>query len=153
MNDNEPGRAEVPAMSMLKVWRDVDQTLVVRLGKWGVPTGVAAAALQLYVYPQASEPAQIASAIHIPRQSMTGTLDALEELGMARRMPHPVDRRRKQIELTEKGREFGKQVLADLLAFEDRVMDILSPAERETLQRLAVRVGERALAVSAGAEE
>ncbi len=59
----------------------------------------------LWRNPEGGEPAILADKLHVSRQSMTGILDKLETGGYAMRAPHATDRRRKNIRLTDKGRE------------------------------------------------
>jgi DNA-binding MarR family transcriptional regulator len=47
----------------------------------------------------------ISDELGVTRRNVTALVDALEEEGLVRRMPHPSDRRATVIELTEKGAE------------------------------------------------
>ena len=47
----------------------------------------------------------ISDELGVTRRNVTALVDALEEEGLVRRMPHPSDRRAIIIELTEKGAE------------------------------------------------
>jgi DNA-binding MarR family transcriptional regulator len=47
----------------------------------------------------------ISDELGVTRRNVTALVDALEEEGLVRRMPHPSDRRATIIELTEKGEE------------------------------------------------
>ena len=53
--------------------------------------------------PDSAEPALLAGALRVSRQSMTGLLDKLERGGYLERTPHAADRRRKTIRLRKKG--------------------------------------------------
>ena len=53
--------------------------------------------------PDSAEPALLAGALRVSRQSMTGLLDKLERGGYLARTPHAADRRRKTIRLRKKG--------------------------------------------------
>lgn len=127
---------------MLPVWRIIYNAMVNRLSKWDMPFSVAAAAVHLYVHPEDAEPARLADAIYIPRQSMTFTLDNLERLGLASRTSHPEDRRRKCILLSAKGKKLAKKILDDLLAFEENAFTVLAPEEQANLKRLSETLAE-----------
>jgi len=103
---------------MLPLWRSIFQAFSAQGQKWGLPGQAGMVLVHLHVHPENGEPAILAQAMYFPRQTMTFVLDALESRDLARRIPHPADRRRKRIELTEAGREQAARMLADLLAFE-----------------------------------
>ena len=88
---------QVPATSMLPLWRRVHQELMIRGQKWGLPTNVAMVLVHLHLHPEDSEPAAVAAANYFPRQTITFILDQLEREGLAVRKPHPNDRRRKLV--------------------------------------------------------
>jgi DNA-binding MarR family transcriptional regulator len=57
---------------------------------------------------------ELAGALRCDNSYVTSVVDGLEERGMARRMPHPTDRRIKVIELTEQGAALANRVRAVL---------------------------------------
>jgi DNA-binding MarR family transcriptional regulator len=57
---------------------------------------------------------ELAGALRCDNSYVTTVVDGLEERGMARRMPHPTDRRIKVIELTEQGAALASRVRAVL---------------------------------------
>ena len=59
-------------------------------------------------------PSELADDFTIPRQSMTGILDELEAQGLVIRTPHPTDRRRKFVGLTEAGRTYVEETMGQL---------------------------------------
>jgi len=138
----------LPPTSMLPIWRTIDRAMVARLSRWGMPVSVAAATIHLYVHPEDAEPARLAEAIYIPRQSMTFTLDALERLGLASRTPHPADRRKKSIVLSAKGKKLGKTMLDDLLAFEAKAFEAFPAQERLHLKTLCEKLAETLTALN-----
>lgn len=133
----------LPATSMLPVWRTVYSAMVGHLSQSGLPFSVAGATIHLYVHPEDAEPARLAEAIYIPRQSMTFTLDSLERLGLATRTPHPEDRRRKIIVLSPKGEALAKTLLEKLLRFEAEAFKGFSEKERIQLKMLSERLAEQ----------
>ena len=128
--------------SLLPVWRRIHQAMGQRLSRHGLPLSLAVALLSLHTRDEVAEPARLADLLLLPRQTMTFVLDALEHKGMARRRPHPVDRRRKVIELTPRGHQRAQTILDDLIAYEtDAARLTFSPDEaaafRQTVARLA----------------
>jgi DNA-binding MarR family transcriptional regulator len=55
---------------------------------------------------------ELAGALRCDNSYVTSVVDGLEERGMARRRPHPTDRRIKVIELTEQGAALASRVRA-----------------------------------------
>lgn len=75
----------------------------------------------------------ISKTVGIAPRSVTSLVDRLERDGLARRTPHPTDRRATMIELTEKGgNAIGNQAhpFADVT---DLLMKTLRPGEQELL--------------------
>jgi DNA-binding MarR family transcriptional regulator len=70
---------------------------------------------------------------------LTSVVDLLERRGVARREPHPTDRRAKTVALTDEGREVLAQA-QKLLAVPPPSMRVLSPAEQRQLLGLLMRV-------------
>jgi DNA-binding MarR family transcriptional regulator len=133
----------LPATSMLPVWRTIYSAMVGHLNQSGLPFSVAGATIHLYVHPEDAEPARLADAIYIPRQSMTFVLDALERQGLATRTPHPEDRRKKIIVLSSKGQALAKTLLDKLLLFEIQAFNNFSEKERTQLKTLAEKMAEQ----------
>jgi DNA-binding MarR family transcriptional regulator len=92
----------------------------------------------------------------IDPSSMVAVIDELEEMGLAKRRPHPNDRRKHAVHLTPKGRralERARKVAVDLA---DEVFAPLDARELETLRGLLRRLAglpakaEKALATVDG---
>ena len=128
--------------SLLPFWRRIHQAMGQRLSRHGLPLSLAVALLSLHTRDDVAEPAQLADLLLLPRQTMTFVLDTLESKGLARRRPHPVDRRRKIIQLTPRGHQRAQAILDDLIAYEtDAARLTFAPddvgAFRLTVARLA----------------
>ena len=128
--------------SLLPVWRRIHQAMGQRLSRHGLPLSLAVALLSLHTRDEVAEPTRLADLLLLPRQTMTFVLDALERRGLARRRPHPVDRRRKIIALTARGHQRAQAILDDLIAYEtDAARLTFLPDEaaafRQTVTRLA----------------
>jgi DNA-binding MarR family transcriptional regulator len=78
-------------------------------------------------------PVEIRDELHVPAQTITGTLDSLEQEGMIRRLPNPSDRRSILVELTTSGAALVNKICPPLIALEGRLMTGVSPARIDAL--------------------
>ncbi|KJE21144.1 transcriptional regulator [Frankia torreyi] len=79
---------------------------------------------------------------------LTSVVDLLERRGVARREPHPTDRRAKTVAMTEEGR----RILAhaqELLSVPPASVQMLSPDEQQQLLRLLMRIVDAEPAIPA----
>lgn len=138
-NDSYDAATGVPSVlpdnSMLPLWRSIHHAFMTRGQKWGMPSNAASVLLHLQVHPEDDEPAVLAEATCFPRQTMTSALDTLESRGLARRIPHPSDRRRKRVVLTRSGQKRSAEMLRDLLAFEARALAEIPHGEVDRLRQ------------------
>ena len=74
--------------------------------------------------------------------SVTGVVDRLVRDGLVTRAALPADRRVKQIELTEKGRQRIAAILAVHGGQVQKILSGLSPSDQGEFNRLLVRLGE-----------
>src|SRR5919197_3136140 len=84
-------------------------------------------------YLQANEGAiqqQVGSAMGIDPSTMVALVDQLERAGLARRRPHPQDRRAREVVITPKGRRTLQRARELAEEVERNVLQGLSPAER-----------------------
>lgn len=135
----------IPAGSLLHLISRIFQELTFRsIRKWDLQANTCIVLGHLHVYPETCEPAEIAHAARLPRQTITFVLDTLEKQGLAVRQPHPTDRRRKTVHLTAKGHRRAKQVIADMVGIENAALKGLSSREaaavRDLLGRYAVAI-------------
>jgi MarR family transcriptional regulator, lower aerobic nicotinate degradation pathway regulator len=82
---------------------------------------------------------EIGAAMGIDPSTMVSLIDQLEDAGLARRRPHPTDRRAREVAITPKGSrtlEQARRLAADV---EDEVLRGLSAAERRRLLTLLRR--------------
>ena len=133
---------QVPATSMLPLWRRVHQELMIRGQKWNLPTNVAMVLVHLHLHPEDSEPATMAAANDFPRQTVTFILDALEKQGLAVRQPHPNDRRRKLVVLTPKGKDKVEEMVRDMIAFESAALRTIEDVDLPRLQSFLTRYAD-----------
>jgi DNA-binding MarR family transcriptional regulator len=79
---------------------------------------------------------ELGAAMGVDPSTMVSLIDELEARGLAKRQPHPKDRRARSVVLTAKGRrlrERGRQMASQV---EDEVLGGLGAADRQELLRL-----------------
>ena len=87
------------------------------------------------------EPGLIAERLLITSGSMTSMLDTLEKRGLVVRKPHPADRRKLLVDITDDGRAVVDRLLPSLHQRERVVIEAaLSPGEQGTLLELLAKV-------------
>ena len=133
---------QVPATSMLPLWRRVHQELMIRGQKWDIPANAAMVLVHLHLHPEDSEPAAVAAANYFPRQTITFILDQLEREGLAVRKPHPNDRRRKLVVLTSKGKKKAEEMVRDMIAFESAALRTIEDVDLPRLQSFLTRYAD-----------
>jgi DNA-binding MarR family transcriptional regulator len=79
---------------------------------------------------------QIGSGMGIDPSTMVSLVDQLERAGLAKRRPHPRDRRAREVLITPKGRRTLKRARELAEEVEGDVLQGLSPAERRQLVTL-----------------
>ena len=90
---------------------------------------------------EALEPSVIAERLIITTGSMTSILDTLERAGLVRRMPHPADRRKLLVDVTDEAVAIVDELLPSLHQRERTIIDdALTPAEQRTLIALLAKV-------------
>ena len=96
------------------------------------------------------EPGVIAERLLITSGSMTSMLDTLEKRGLVVRKPHPADRRKLLVDITDDGRAIMDRLLPSLHQRERVVIDsALSRREQQTLLELLAKVQQAARAEAA----
>ena len=81
-------------------------------------------------------PTEVSARLTVTSATVTGLLDTLESRGLARRRPHPDDRRRVLVEITNDGRRLLDRLVPDLIEHEKRWAAALTSSQREQLLRL-----------------
>ncbi|HAL91820.1 MAG TPA: hypothetical protein DCM68_02190 [Verrucomicrobia bacterium] len=132
----------VPAASILPLWRRIYQEFMIRGQRWNLPTNVSMVLIHLNLHPEDSEPAAIAAANYLPRQTVTFILDALEKKGLAVRRPHPNDRRRKLVQLTPKGRQVAESMVQEFIHFESAALRTIEDVDLPRLQSFLTRYAD-----------
>ena len=127
--------AEFAGQLFFRLWRASHTQTAAALSSIGLTPALYA----VLNYLQANEGAiqqQIGSAMGIDPSTMVSLIDQLEQAGLAKRRPHPRDRRAREVLITAKGRralQRGRELAEEV---EDDVLQGLSPAERGQLVAL-----------------
>ena len=87
---------------------------------------------------------QLGSAMGIDPSTMVSLIDQLESEGLAKRRPHPDDRRAREVTLTPKGRRQLKRARQLAVDAEDEVLAGLNDRERQELIKLMRQAYEAA---------
>lgn len=99
----------------------------------GISFGRARAVRRLARQPMSMR--ELADALAIDPPNATVVVDELESLGLARRRPHPTDRRAKVVEATRKGKDLARRADA-ILATPPPALTALSTDDLKTLRRI-----------------
>jgi DNA-binding MarR family transcriptional regulator len=86
--------------------------------------------------PYTLSPTQLYELAMISSGGMTNRLDRLESAGLVERRPDPHDRRGRQIALTAAGKRAIDDLIGPMVALEERLISVLTPAEQKTLNAL-----------------
>jgi DNA-binding MarR family transcriptional regulator len=81
--------------------------------------------------------------LQIPPSRMVAFVDALEARGLLERRHNPLDRRTRELHLTDRGRSLLERALALAIDLERELLADLSPEESEQLLGLLQRIGLR----------
>jgi DNA-binding MarR family transcriptional regulator len=93
------------------------------------------------------EPSVIAERCIITTGSMTSMLDTLERRCLVRRTPHPADRRKILVSITEEGAAIVEGMLPSLHARERTIMaEALSKTEQRQLREMLAKIQDTARA-------
>jgi len=87
---------------------------------------------------------EIATAMGIDPSALVSLIDELERAGLAKRRPHPKDRRAREVTLTPKGRRLLQRGRRMASRVEDEILQGLSVTERRDLMKLLRRALESA---------
>ena len=125
---------------------ELDRTM---LASYGAPQAVMNCLAVIEGADTALTPSEISERTLVSSATMTNTLDALERLGWAHRIPNPEDRRSVLVEITDEGQEVADRFLPGIRVLERSLLAELSSTERATLLRLLDKVLQGAAVVAA----
>ena len=98
------------------------------------------AVISMLALGQARSAAGICKEISYDPGAMTRIIDRLEQRQLLRRIPSREDRRKQELELTDRGREFYPEVQARSTMVLERLMATFTQAELSTLEELLGRM-------------
>ncbi|WP_020574755.1 MarR family winged helix-turn-helix transcriptional regulator [Actinopolymorpha alba] len=143
MTDREVGRRDLAAM-MGPLMRSLVAAELPVLAAHGVSMWGYAVLSTLDEGPVRTQTA-LAEAIGADKTRIIATLDELQEAGLISRTPDPDDRRVRLLSITDQGRRVRRAAMKEIQAKEDRILAMLTPADRrgflralETLSALPV---------------
>ncbi|MFG6195407.1 MarR family winged helix-turn-helix transcriptional regulator [Nonomuraea sp. JJY05] len=97
---------------------------------------------RLVAHGGAATPSELAAELMLSPAGMTGRLDTLEKSGLVRRLRSAEDRRRVDVELTDKGHELWLEAMRIRGEVEAEMVYVLDAQEQETLDGLLKRLLE-----------
>jgi DNA-binding MarR family transcriptional regulator len=127
--------AEFAGQLFFRLWRASHTQTAAALESIGL-TPALFAVLNFLLAREGAIQQQIGAAMGIDPSTMVALIDELERAGLAKRRPHPTDRRAREVVITPKGRrtvERGRSLAREV---EDDVLKGLPSAERRELLRL-----------------
>jgi len=135
--------AEFAGQLFFRLWRASHTRVAEALKSIGLTTALFGVLNVLGVREGAIQQ-ELGSAMGIDPSTMVSLIDELEGAGLAKRRPHPQDRRARQVSITPKGRRLLQRARKLALAAEDEVLHGLTDAERHELLRLLRRAFDTA---------
>lgn len=119
-------------LNFLDTTADVYQALDAHFARYGLSMGKFSLLIQLFIAPEEKlTPSEFAERANVTRATITGLLDGLEREELVKRQPHPEDRRRLYINLTNKGRELISGMLPDHFCRTNAMMANLNATEKK----------------------
>ena len=127
--------AEFAGQLFFRLWRASHTQTAAALRSIGMTPALFAVLNYLQAHEGAIQQ-QVGSAMKIDPSTMVSLVDELERAGLAKRRPHPQDRRAREVLITPKGRRTLKRARELAQEVEGDVLQGLSPAERRRLVEL-----------------
>jgi DNA-binding MarR family transcriptional regulator len=130
--------AEFAGQLFFRLWRASHTRVAEALESLGLTTALFGV-LNFLGARQGAIQQEIGSAMGIDPSTMVALIDELERGGLAKRRPHPTDRRAREVAITPKGRRVLEKGRALAMEVDDEVLRGLSAAERRQLMTLLRR--------------
>ncbi|MET4897302.1 MarR family transcriptional regulator [Sphingomonadaceae bacterium jetA1] len=86
--------------------------------------------------------ADLADFFNLAPRTVTQAIDTMERDGLVRRMPDPVDRRVKRLDITDSGRQVIKQTEPLRLELVRQAVDVLTEEETQQLDHILTKLDE-----------
>ena len=121
----------------LQTATDAQAALETYFAEHGLSQGKFTLLMLLFCTPQPGlTPSQCAELACVTRATVTGLLEGLAREGWVNREPHPRDRRRHLITLTQQSRDLLDRILPDYFRLVTTLLGELNPTEKKLLQAL-----------------
>jgi DNA-binding MarR family transcriptional regulator len=130
--------AEFAGQLFFRLWRASHTRIARALGALGL-TPALFGVLNLLGAREGAIQQEIGAAMGIDPSTMVSLIDELEAAGLAKRRPHPTDRRAREVAVTPKGRRVLKRARELAMQVEDDVLRGLTAAERRQMLALLRR--------------
>jgi DNA-binding MarR family transcriptional regulator len=130
--------AEFAGQLFFRLWRASHTRVAERLESLGLTTALFGV-LNVLGAREGAIQQEIGSAMGIDPSTMVSLIDQLETAGLARRRPHPTDRRAREVVITPKGRRLLERGRRMSVQVEDEVLRGLTATERRQLTALLRR--------------
>ena len=131
----DPAVSEFTGQLFFRLWRASHMQTAAALESIGITTALFSVLNYLMTADVAIQQ-EIGAAIGIDPSTMVSLIDELERAGLAKRRPHPHDRRAREVVITPKGRRTVERGRALAREVEDAVLQGLGSEERRQLMRL-----------------
>ena len=97
----------------------------------------------------AMSPSELAERAHLERARVSALITALADKKLLRRVPVPGDARRAEVMLTEAGKALYDELLPQSVHFQQEVLAVLSPPERQQFESALQKLTEAAERIAA----
>jgi DNA-binding MarR family transcriptional regulator len=134
----DPELTEFAGQLFFRLWRASHTRIAAALESLGL-TPALFGLLNLLGAREGANQQELGSAMGVDPSTMVSLIDELEAAGLAKRRPHPTDRRARAVVLTPKGRRLRGRGRRMATQVEDEVLRGLTAAERRELLRLLRR--------------
>ena len=139
----DPESAEFAGQLFFRLWRASHTRIANGLESIGL-TPASFGVLNVLGARKGAIQQEVGSAMGIDPSTMVSLIDQLEGAGLAKRRPHPTDRRAREVLITPKGRRLLERGRRMALQVEDEVLGGLTSKERREMLRLLRRALESA---------
>jgi len=130
--------AEFAGQLFFRLWRASHTRIAAALESVGL-TPALFGLLNVLGAREGANQQEIGAAMGVDPSTMVSLIDELENAGLAKRRPHPTDRRARAVSITPKGRRVLEQARRMAAQVEDEVLRGLTAAERRELLTLLRR--------------
>ena len=130
--------AEFAGQLFFRLWRASHTRIAAALESVGL-TPALFGLLNVLGAREGANQQEIGAAMGVDPSTMVSLIDELENAGLAKRRPHPTDRRARAVSITPKGRRVLEQARRMAAQVEDEVLRGLTASERRELLTLLRR--------------